>query len=180
MIVDEKELDWIDRGCDVHYTAKIYPGVELEDNVYIGPHCIIGAPAEISRDWHQRPCGRVIIRRGAILTGLVTVDSGSDGVTEIGENCFLMKQTHVGHDAVLGKNVTLSPGARVGGECVLGDWVNVGMNAAIHQQTNIPKKTMVGMVAPITKKAAGQMKAAETWTGASPVHRGKNKKWLQS
>lgn len=178
MIVDEKELDWIDRGCNVHYTAKIYPGVEMEDNVYIGPHCIIGAPAEINRDWSQRPCGRVIIRKGAVLTGLVTVDSGSEGVTEIGENCFLMKQTHIGHDAVLGNNVTLSPGARVGGECVLGDWVNVGMNAVIHQQTEIPEKCMLGMCAVITKKAAAHMLACETWAGNPAQRLGKNKKWI--
>jgi acyl-[acyl carrier protein]--UDP-N-acetylglucosamine O-acyltransferase len=83
----------------IHETAIIYPGVIIEPNVYIGAYCIIGAPAE----WKGREdCeGLVLIMSGARLTGLVTVDSGTDKRTVIGKDCYLMKHSHVGHDAIL-------------------------------------------------------------------------------
>jgi len=179
MITHQAERNYIDRGVYVHHSAVIYPGVVIESGVSIGAFCIIGGTAEISKEWHKKPSGKVIIRTGATLTGHVTVDSGHEGVTEIGKDCFLMKHSHVGHDAVLGQRVTLSPGAVVGGECTIGNDVNMGINSGVHQQTAIPAKCMIGAGAFVTKKSAAQMKPAETWGGVPARKIGQNKKWLK-
>lgn len=135
----------------IHTTAIIGPNVTIEDNVYIGPYCLIGLPAE----WKGREtdCKGVIIRSGARLTGLVTVDSGADRVTEIGPDCYLMKHSHVGHDAILGKGVTVSCGAKIGGHTEIGKKCNIGLGAIIHQKLVIPDYVMIGMGGIVTKKS---------------------------
>jgi UDP-N-acetylglucosamine acyltransferase len=125
----------------VHATAIIYDNVIIEDDVVIGAYCIIGAPAEkMGADTNKG----VIIKRGAILHGLCTVDAGTAVRTQIGEFCYLMKHTHVGHDSILAKGVVIAPNATVGGFCIIEVGVGVGMNTSIHQRTIVREGCFIG------------------------------------
>ena len=134
----------------IHPTAIIYDNVTIEEDCYIGPYCIIGAPAE----WkgHEHESKGVRIGSGSRLTGMVTVDAGAESPTVIGKNCYLMKHSHVGHDAILSNNVTLSCGAKVGGHAIVMDNCNIGLNAVIHQKVIVPEGCMIGASAFIGKK----------------------------
>jgi UDP-N-acetylglucosamine acyltransferase len=134
----------------IHPTAIIGSNVIIEDDVYIGPYCLIGLPAEWKQ--HEHIDHGVIIGKGTRLTGLVTIDSGANHRTQIGENCYLMKHSHVGHDVVVCNNVTLSCGAKIGGHTLIGNNCNIGLNAVIHQKQIIAEGCMIGMGAVITKK----------------------------
>ena len=133
----------------VHPTAVIGHNVTIEANVYIGPLCIIGFQPE----WKgkEREDKGVRICEGARLTGLVTVDSGAERRTEIGPECYLLKHSHVGHDARLFENVTLSCGAKVGGHAEIEANTTVGLNCVIHQRKLVPGGCILGMGAVITK-----------------------------
>jgi UDP-N-acetylglucosamine acyltransferase len=135
----------------IHPTAIIYDGVIIESDVYIGEYCIIGSPAE----WKGREnnTGKVIIKSGTRITGLVTIDSGTDKPTIIGNNCYLMKHSHVGHDAELMEGVTLSCGAKIGGHSIIGKNTNIGLNAVIHQKVVVPDGCMIGASAFVGKKS---------------------------
>lgn len=135
----------------IHPTAVIYEGVELGDNVYIGPYCIIGAPAEHKAFW-DKPIGKVKIGDGCVITGHVTIDAGTQDVTTLGQGVWMLKHSHVGHDCVIGNGVTISCGAKIGGHTIIGDRCNIGLNAVIHQKQIIAKDCMIGMGAVITKK----------------------------
>ena len=136
----------------IHPTALLSDNVVVEDDVYIGPYCVIGFPPEWRGKEELNNKG-VLIKKGARLTGLVTVDSGVDRVTTIGENCYLMKHSHVGHDAVLEDNVTLSCGAKVGGHSIIGKKANIGLNAVIHQKLTVPEGCMIGASGFVGKKS---------------------------
>jgi UDP-N-acetylglucosamine acyltransferase len=135
-------------GTVIHHTAVLCRGVELSNNVYIGPYCIIGFPAE-KKSMHN--IGKVLICDNAMIHGSVTIDSGSDSITIIGQGSYIMKQVHIGHDVVINPEVTISPGARVGGHCRIGTMCNIGMNAVIHQYVSIPTGCMIGMGAKMIK-----------------------------
>ncbi|HMA79048.1 MAG TPA: hypothetical protein VKP88_08055 [Candidatus Paceibacterota bacterium] len=126
----------------IHETAIIYDGVEIGENVTIGPYCIIGAPAE-HKTAKQRSAG-VRIMDGAVLHGHVTVDSGTDGLTVIGRNAYLMKHVHVGHDCTIGDEVTAAPHACFGGHVTAGNMSNFGMHAVIHPRVVIGEGAMIG------------------------------------
>ena len=127
----------------IHPTAIIGDNVILGDNNYIGAYCIIGDPAEHKRHWDE-PKGKVIIGNNNIITGLVTIDAGTEQVTYIGDNCFIMKHAHIGHDCTINNNVTISCGAKIGGHSVIGEKSNIGLNAVLHQFSNIHIGCMIG------------------------------------
>lgn len=136
---------------NVHSTAVIGKNVTIEEDVYIGPYCVIGMPAEWKgkEDIDQG----VLIKKGTRITGLVTIDSGVERITTIGENCYLMKHSHVGHDAQLKDNVTLSCGAKIGGHSIIESNTNIGLNAVVHQKVTVPEGCMIGASGFVGKKS---------------------------
>ena len=130
--------------------AIIYPGVQIGNGNTIGPYCIIGAPPE----WRGKEgtSGRVIIGHANRLTGHVTIDSGADHHTMIGNDCYIMKGCHVGHDGDIGDHVTLSCHSIIGGHTIVNDHANIGLSAIIHQKQVIMQGVMIGMGAVVTKK----------------------------
>lgn len=136
-------------GNSISPLAWIHNDVKMGTGNSIGPFCIIGAPAEWKGHEVQ---GRVTIGDNNTITGLVTIDSGAAGGTAIGNNCYLMKHSHVGHDARIRNGVTISCGAKVGGHTEIGDDANIGLNAVIHQKQAIAEGCMIGMGAVVTKK----------------------------
>jgi UDP-N-acetylglucosamine acyltransferase len=95
----------------------------------------------------------VIIRKGTVLTGMVTIDGGAERTTDIGPGCYIMKHAYIAHDCILGSNVTMSAGSKLAGFCTVGDKVNLGMGAAVHQKTTLPEGIMIGMNGVVTKKS---------------------------
>ena len=127
----------------IHPTAIIGDNVILGDNNYIGAYCIIGDQAEHKKYWLQ-PKGKVIIGNGNMITGLVTIDAGTEDITTIGNNCFIMKHAHIGHDCQIKDNVTISCGAKIGGHSIIKEYSNIGLNAVLHQFTIIEQGCMIG------------------------------------
>ena len=151
----------------IHPTAIIGDNVILGDNNYIGPYCIIGDPAEHKKYWGYEEVesitfnkkdwrtlkkikeikfkkGKVIIGDNNIITGLVTIDAGTEAITTIGDNCFIMKHAHIGHDCLIYSNVTISCGAKIGGHSVIKEYSNIGLNAVLHQFSVIEQGCMIG------------------------------------
>lgn len=147
----EERKSRIHKTAIIHPTAEIGSNVTIEENVYIGPYCIIGYPAE----WKgkENVDQGVLIKAGTRITGLVTIDSGVERCTEVGKDCYLMKHSHVGHDVVLYDRVTLSCGAKIGGHSEIGKNTNIGLNAVIHQKVQIPEGCMIGANGFVGKKS---------------------------
>jgi UDP-N-acetylglucosamine acyltransferase len=76
--------------------------------------------------------------------------------TQIGNNNFFMKHSHVGHDVVLWNDCIISCGVKIGGHCIIENKVNIGLNASIHQRQTIAEGCMIGMSSVITKKLITQ------------------------
>ena len=143
----------------IHPTAIIGDNVILGDNNYIGAFCIIGDPAEHKKYWGQEK-GKVIIGNNNIVTGLVTIDAGTEVPTIIEDGCFIMKHAHIGHDCRIMNNVTISCGAKIGGHSVIGEGSNIGLNAVLHQFSVIKKGCMIGASAFFKGESEVEMKYA--------------------
>lgn len=135
----------------IHKTAIVGPNVTLGDNIYIGPYCVIGEPAEHKAFW-DGPIGKVFIGDGCVINGHVTIDAGTTKTTHIGQGVWMLKHSHVGHDCIIGNNVTISCGAKIGGHVRIDDNCNIGLNAVIHQKQSIARGCMIGMGAVVTKR----------------------------
>jgi UDP-N-acetylglucosamine acyltransferase len=105
---------------------------------------------------------------------MVTIDGGAITPTEIGENCYLMKHSHIGHDAFLQSGVTISCGAKVGGHSIICENSNIGLNAVIHQKCIIPEGCMIGASAFVGKKS--NLRAFHKYAGVPVKELGLNKR----
>lgn len=137
--------------------AVVLGPCRIDDDVQIGPGCVIGSPPELA-DAAQNVawagelahCG-VEIGRGTVVRELCTVQQGSVGPTRIGAGCWLLSRSYVAHDCQVGDEVTTSAGVAVGGRARIGDGATLGMNATVHQRRIVGPGAMVGMSAAVTR-----------------------------
>lgn len=170
----------IGQGNTIGPYCVIAPGTKIGDNNYFGPYCTIGMQAQIRNGAGTHPEGQVWIGNNGTFKGYCTIDSGIKGKTIISDGAYFMYYAHVGHDCVIGENVTLGVGVALGGHTIIEDDCFIGLGASVHQFAHIRKKTVVGMNAAVTKKAALEMKESQSWGGVPARLLGPNKKFLKS
>ncbi|MBP7934424.1 MAG: acyl-ACP--UDP-N-acetylglucosamine O-acyltransferase [Phycisphaerae bacterium] len=164
----------IDPKAEIDRTADIGPYVSIEGPVRIGPHCQVKAHAFLSgwtelgegtevhpfavvghlpQDFHYegqrsycRVGRRVVIREG------VTVHRGTqpESATIIGDECFLMAYSHVGHNCVLGTGTKVYNLTLLAGHVEADERVIFSASSMVHQFTRVGKLAFVAGGARIT------------------------------
>ncbi|MHC5062571.1 MAG: acyl-ACP--UDP-N-acetylglucosamine O-acyltransferase [Planctomycetota bacterium] len=135
----------IGAGTRIIGSAYLQGPLVIGENCLIYPFSSIGfAPQSVDYDPGREGRGvqigdRVTIRESVSIHRAMT----DAGPTTIGDECFLMANAHVGHDARLGYRCILANGALLGGHVSLGDRAFVGGNAAVHQFCRIGRLTML-------------------------------------
>lgn len=152
--------------------AIIREGVQIGNNNYIGPYCIIGDIPEKVQYFNQP--GKVLIGDNNRFTKQVTIDGGTESMTIIKNNVIMLKNAHLGHDAKLNDRVVLSCNVCVGGHTVVGEGVNMGLGSVAHQRVSIPEYCMIGMNATITKTTV--MSPYRKFAGTPAHDMGSNKR----
>jgi UDP-N-acetylglucosamine acyltransferase len=165
----------IDAQAQVHPTADIGPHVVIEGPVTIGPDCAVSPFAillghteigagcrihshavigDVPQDRaYQGGTSYCRIGAGCIIREGVTIHRGTatESATVIGERCFLMTNSHVGHNCVLEDDVILISGALLGGHVHVGARAVISGNAAVHQFVRIGELAMISGLAKIVQ-----------------------------
>ncbi len=145
--------------CVIGPHVSIGAGCTLTAHVYVTGHTTIGPRTSIApfaslgtppQSTHYRggPT-RLVVGADCQIREYVTMNTGTEGdrgVTEVGDHCFLMVGTHVGHDCVVGNNVTMANNAALAGHVTVGDFTFIGGNSAVHQFTRIGESVMIAGV----------------------------------
>lgn len=125
-------------------------------------HTAIIGHAPESREWHPGdPAFYPEVDWTARVEAFVTIDSGLWAPTRIGARTWLMKHSHVGHDAVIGDDCELSPGVVIGGHAQVGNNVRLGIGALVRPFVKIGDNARIGMGAVVVK----DVPANELWYG---------------
>ena len=135
--------------------AVILGPARIGDRNWIGPHVVIGTPAEIRGIDHGAAAGGlgtgIDIGDGNVIREYTTVHQGHYARTVIGDGCYLMNKCYIAHDNVLHDGVTMASSATLGGHVHVGAGANLGMGAIVHQRRVIGPLAMVGMGAVVTR-----------------------------
>ena len=130
----------------------IEPYVTIEPNCNIFQYAAIGAvPQSLKFNGEET---YVKIGQGSIIREFVTIHRGTSfgtGITEIGEESFLMAYTHIAHDCKIGRKVILSNNASLAGHITIGDYSTIGALVGIHQFVNIGEHAFIGGKSAIVK-----------------------------
>ena len=131
-------------GVKVHPFAFIDGVTTIGDGCEIFPHSAIGTPPhDLS---YQGTPTRVELGAGGIVREGATIHRASekqDGVTAVGERCYLMAQGHIGHDCRVGDDVVITNASTLGGHVVVEDRVLISAHAAVHQFCRVGTLAMV-------------------------------------
>jgi UDP-N-acetylglucosamine acyltransferase len=130
--------------------TRLVAHVHVTGHTTIGPHTMIypfaslGTPPQ-SVKYRGGPT-QLQIGTGCDIRENVTMNLGTEGgggVTRVGDRCFFMVGSHVGHDCAVGNDVTLANNAVLGGHVSVGDHAFFGGNCAVHQFVRIGEGAMI-------------------------------------
>ncbi len=138
--------------------TEIGPHVVIEPYVTIAPECRIfqfaalgGIPQAVKFGGEKT---YLKIGKGTVIREFVTVHRGTEfggGITEVGEENYLMAYSHIAHDCKTGRKVILANAATLAGHIDIGDHVTVGGLVAIHQFVRIGDYAYVGGKSAVVK-----------------------------
>jgi len=139
----------VEPGALIGANVELGPYVVIFGNVTLGPNCRIHAGAvigDLPQDLGFQPAD-TFVRIGAdcVIREHVTVHRGTKPgtSTEIGRDCYLMANSHVGHNVRLGNKVILANNALLGGYVEVGDGAFISGNVVIHQFVRIGRLAML-------------------------------------
>ena len=142
--------------CTIGPYASIGDGCRLEAHVNVTGHTTIGARTVVRpfaslgsppQSVHYRggPT-RLVVGADCDIRENVTMNTGTEeggGVTEVGDRCFFMVGSHVGHDCKVGNNVVVANNTLLAGHVTVGDYVVFGGGAAVRQFVRIGEGVMI-------------------------------------
>ncbi len=157
----------IKEGSVVEDNVRLDGHVKIGKNVHLHRGVTISGPQHISFKDFQHS---TTISNNSILREFVTVHgSTSENPTTIGENCYLMAFSHVGHDCNLQNNVILTNFVQLGGHVNIGERAVVGGGTMVHQRMEIGTRAMVAAMIPVLKSIPPYSMVAGTETGVKIV-----------
>lgn len=152
----------IGRDCQIEAYAIIRKHARLGDAVKVDSFAVIsGDPQALGFD--PSTVSHVEIGDRTVIREAVTVNRASvaGSKTVIGEDCFLMANSHVAHDCVLEDGVILANNAMIAGHVSIGEKAFVGGGVGIHQFCRIGAYCMIGANAMMTADVPPYVMAAE-------------------
>jgi len=166
----------VDSGAEIDETVEVGPYALIRENVSIGANCVVGPHVTIDPYVEIAPGCQIFqyasigavpqavkfkgektylkIGRNTIIREFATLNRGTEfggGVTEVGEDNFLMAYTHIAHDCKTGRGVILANNATLAGHITIGDYVIVGGLVAIHQFVRIGDYGYIGGKSAVVK-----------------------------
>jgi UDP-N-acetylglucosamine acyltransferase len=144
----------IDGRVTIGAGSIVYAHSIIQGPTIIGKNCRIGPAAYLGMEPQHikfvadeaNPTylvigDNVLVRECARLSRSFT--PGLDHATRVGDGCYIMGASHVGHDCIVEKNVTLADSALLGGHVRVGEQCFIGGGSTIHQFVTIGRLTIV-------------------------------------
>jgi len=143
--------------------AVIDDHVRLGAGVHVGPHAWItgetsvGEASKIHKGavlghepqdlaFREGTRSRLEIGRNVVIREHATLHRATtpDGATIVGDDCFLMANSHVAHDCILGRGVIVCNNTLLAGYVQVGDRAFISGNVCVHQFARIGAVCMIG------------------------------------
>ena len=137
------------QGVRLIANVHVHGPVDVGENTKIWPFVSIGFPPQDVKWKDGNPTAGVKIGRDCLLRENVTIHlaSKTEHPTSVGDKCFLMVGSHLGHDARIGNSVVLVNNVLLAGHSEVGDNATLAGAAAVHQFTRIGRMAFIsGMV----------------------------------
>ena len=153
-------------GVILEAGVQLAPRAIIERNTHIGPGSSIGTGSIIGgrpQDLKYREEESwVKIGANVVIREYVTVNRGTaaSGVTQIGNQAYLMSYVHVAHDCNIGEAVIIANGTQLAGHIVVEDGATISGLCALHQFVRIGRQSFIGGCSRVNQDIPPFVKAA--------------------
>ena len=149
-------------GCEVHALALIKQHSILGEGVVVHSFAVIGGDPQYLKFDPATKSG-VRIGAGSVIREHVTINRSihADKATTVGARCFLMANSHVGHDSAVADDVVLANNVMLAGHVTVGRHTFLGGGAGFHQFCRIGESVIVSGLARIAQDIPPFTMAAE-------------------
>lgn len=134
---------FIDKDVVIGDDCEIMPYVSVMNGTTLGRHnkiyqgCIIGADPQDFRWKGEKTYCKIgdnnVIREHCIINRGIR----STGATVIGDDCFIMAETHIGHDATIKGKCVLGNGVKLAGDCTVGMCTILSSAVILHERSEV-------------------------------------------
>ena len=127
----------IGNDCHIRPNASIRSGARIGNNCQIFEGAVIAATPQDFR-W-KGDDSMVIIGDNTIIREHVIINRSihKDEATRIGNNTFVMAQTHIGHDSVIGDYCVLGNAVKIAGDVKIGNYTILSSNSLVHERCDV-------------------------------------------
>jgi UDP-N-acetylglucosamine acyltransferase len=134
----------IGEGCRLVGHVNVTGHTTIGPRTVVYPFASLGSPPQ-SFSYKGGPT-TLTVGADCDIRENVTMNTGTEeggGATSVGDNCFLMVGTHIGHDCHIGNRVVAANNVILGGHCEVGDNVVFGGGVAARQYVRIGDGAMI-------------------------------------
>lgn len=160
----------LDASVTVGPYAVIGPHVCIGADTTVGAHCVIEGHTTIGQGNHifqfaslgaqpqdKKYAGeptRLVIGDRNTIREFCTFNTGTaqdQGLTQVGNDNWIMAYVHIAHDCVVGNHTVLANNATLAGHVKVGDHAILGGLTGVHQFTQIGAHVMAGFASHISQ-----------------------------
>lgn len=135
---------FIGRGTKLESNVSLMGRTTLGAHNHVYPNVVIGgAPQDLSYRGEET---EVVIGDYNVIRESVTINRGTakdEGVTTIGDHCYLMGTCHIAHDCRLGDRIVMANATLLGGHVHVDNDATLSGGAAVHHFASIGSYSFV-------------------------------------
>lgn len=130
-------------GCEIFPFVSIVRGTRIGRNNKIYSGAVIGADPQDFR-WKGGP-SRCYIGDNNVIREQVIINRGftSEGGTRIGDKCFIMAGSHIGHDSWLEGKVVVGNGVTIAGDVKVEKCTILSSNVILHEGSHVGQWVLI-------------------------------------
>ena len=141
----------IGAGTTVGAHSVLHSYTRVGENNHIHSHVVLGgAPQDIAYSGEQT---WLEVGNENVIREFCSIhrSTSAERATRVGKHCYIMCNSHIGHDCQVGNDVIITAYAGISGHVEIGDRAVIGGNVGIHQFCRIGSLAMVGAYTPVGK-----------------------------
>lgn len=124
-------------GCVIRPHVSILSGARIGKNNKFYEGCIIAATPQDFRwkgeDSYVELGDNCTVREHVIINRSIY----KEGSTRIGNDTFVMAQSHIAHDTEIGSHVVIGNSVKIAGSCKIGDYCILSSAALVHEKMEL-------------------------------------------
>lgn len=129
--------------CHIMPHCSIIGGTIIGKNNKIYDGCVIGADPQDFRWKGENGLCRIGDNNHIYQHVIINRSIREGHATEVGNNSYIMAQSHIGHDSVIGNYCVLGNGVKIAGDCKIENYTVLSSGVIVHEKCEVGKWTLI-------------------------------------